>query len=132
MEQDKLVLQVNEGCPRGFLFTIKQRIYDSENCEYNTIPLDLTGLTVRVEIKKAPYYKLKPLIQKNITETSDSEVGVIQDATNGQFVLQINTDESIMLPQGEYALMITIIDKDTYTHLSGDGDNYAIYRVCYQ
>lgn len=132
MECDKLILQVNEGCPRGFLFTIKQKIYNTNTGDYEIKPLDLTGLTIRVEIKKAPYYKLKPLIQKDITEQEQPEIGFIQDAVNGKFCLQINQDDSIMLPHGEYALMVTIIDGDTYTHLSGNGDNYAIYRVCYQ
>lgn len=132
MANEKLILEINEGCPRGFNFTIKQRVCNTETNEYDIVPLPLNGLTVRVEIKKAPYFRLPPLIRKDITEVENPDVGVITDPTNGKFTLQINQDDSTMLPHGEYSLMICLVDKDTYTHISGDGDSYAIYRVCYQ
>lgn len=131
MANEKLVVEVNQGCPRGYQFTINQRILNND-CEYNITPLNLTGLTINVQIKKAPYYKLPALIEKNINESSDADTGFIENASEGRFVLQINKEDSIKLPPGEYSLLIQIIDQDTYTHLSGDGDNYAIYRVCYQ
>lgn len=131
MKCDKLVLEINQGCPRGFGFTIKQKIYNEDEVTYT--PLDLTGLEVEFLVKKAPYYKLPSLIEKYITEATDlADVGQITDASNGKFYVQITLQDSIKLPPGEYALMIRIIDKDTVSHLSGDGNNYAIYRVCYQ
>lgn len=131
MKCDKLVLEINQGCPRGYGFTIRQKVYNEDDITYS--PLDLTGLEVEFLVKKAPYYKLPNLIEKHITETTSLvDTGQITDGVNGQFYVQINQDESVKLPPGEYALMIRIIDKDTVSHLSGDGNNYAIYRVCYQ
>lgn len=130
---DKLVLEINQGCPRGYAFTINQKVYGDDNTIYTLEPLDLTGMEIEFLVKKAPYYKLPSLISKMISETSSLvDTGQITDAKNGQFFVQITQEESIKLPVGEYALMMRIIDKDTVNHISGDGNNYAIYRVCYQ
>ena len=72
------------------------------------------------------------LIEKNITEVEDLTQGQITEPADGKFTLQITKDDSVKLNPGEYALVINMVDKDTLTHLSGDGNNYAIYRVCYQ
>lgn len=129
---DKLVVEVNQGCPRGYAFTVNQRVCNTDGT-YNIAPLDLTGMTIEFLVKKAPYYKLPSLISKYITESSSLvDTGQITDGTKGQFYVQLTLEETVKLPPGEYALMIRIIDKDTVSHLSGDGNNYAIYRVCYQ
>lgn len=129
---DRLVLEINQGCPRGFGFTLKQKVWNNDTHEYNMVPVDLTGLTINVQVKMAPYVTLPALIEKNITEVEDLTQGQITDATNGKFKLQITQEDSVKLKPGEYALVINMVDKDTLTHLSGDGNNYAIYRVCYQ
>lgn len=129
---NRLVLEINQGCPRGFGFTLKQKVWNNDTNEYNMVPVDLTGLTINVQVKMAPYVTLPALIEKNITEVEDLTQGQITDATNGKFKLQITQEESVKLNPGEYALVINMADKDTLTHLSGDGNNYAIYRVCYQ
>lgn len=129
---DKLVLEVNQGCPRGYAFTIRQKVCNPEGTT-SIEPLDLTGMKIEFLVKHAAYYKLPSLISKLITETSSLvDTGQITDAKKGQFFIQITQEESIKLPPGEYALMMRIIDKDTINHISGDGNNYAIYRVCYQ
>lgn len=129
---DRLVLEINQGCPRGFGFTLKQKVWNNDTNEYNMVPVDLTGLTINVQVKMAPYVTLPALIEKNITEVEDLTQGQITDTTNGKFKLQITQEDSVKLNPGEYALVINMVDKDTQTHLSGDGNNYAIYRVCYQ
>lgn len=129
---DRLVLEINQGCPRGFGFTLKQKVWNNDTNEYNKVPVDLTGLTINVQVKMAPYVALPALIEKNITEVEDLTQGQITDATNGKFKLQITQEDSVKLNPREYALVINMVDKDTLTHLSGDGNNYAIYRVCYQ
>lgn len=129
---DRLVLEINQGCPRGFGFTLKQKVWNNDTNEYNMVPVDLTGLTINVQVKMAPYVTLPALIEKNITEVEDLTQGQMTDATNGKFKLQITQEDSVKLNPGEYALVINMVDKDTLTHLSGDGNNYAIYRVCYQ
>lgn len=129
---DKIVLEVNQGCPRGFGFTLKMKVWNNDTGEYDIVPVDLTGLTINVQIKMAPYVTLPALIEKNITEVEDLTQGQITDATNGKFTLQITQEESVKLNPGEYALIMNMVDKDTLTHLSGSGNNYGIYRVCYQ
>lgn len=129
---DKIVLEVNQGCPRGFGFTLKTKVWNNDTGEYDIVPVDLTGLTINVQVKMAPYVNLPALIEKNITEVEDLTQGQITDATNGKFTLQITQEESVKLNPGEYALIINMVDKDTLTHLSGSGNNYGIYRVCYQ
>lgn len=129
---DKIVLEVNQGCPRGFGFTLKMKVWNNETNEYDIVPVDLTGLTINVQIKMAPYVTLPALIEKNITEVEDLTQGQITDAINGKFTLQITQEESVKLNPGEYALIMNMVDKDTLTHLSGSGNNYGIYRVCYQ
>lgn len=129
---DRLVLEINQGCPRGFGFTLKQKVWNNDTNEYNMVPVDLTGLTINVQVKMAPYVTLPALIEKDITEVEDLTQGQITDATNGKFKLRITQEDSVKLNPGEYALVINMVDKDTLTHLSGDGNNYAIYRVCYQ
>lgn len=129
---NRLILEINQGCPRGYSFTINQKVYNPETDEYETGPLDLTGLTINVQIKRAPYPTLPSLIEKNITEVEDLTMGQIVDATNGKFNIQFTKDDSVKLNPGEYALIIYIVDKDTYTLISGEGNNYGIYRVCYQ
>lgn len=129
---DRLVLEINQGCPRGFGFTLKQKVWNNNTNEYNMVPVDLTGLTINVQVKMAPYVTLPALIEKNITEVEDLTQGQITEPTKGKFTLQITQEDSVKLNPGEYALVINMVDKDTLTHLSGDGNNYAIYRVCYQ
>lgn len=129
---NRLVLEINQGCPRGFGFTLKQKVWNNDTNEYNMVPVDLTGLTINVQVKMAPYVTLPALIEKNITEVEDLTQGQITDATNGKFKLQITQEDSVKLNPGEYALVINMVDKNTLTHLSGDRNNYAIYRVCYQ
>lgn len=129
---NRLVLEINQGCPRGFGFTLKQKVWNNDTNEYNMVPVDLTGLTINVQVKMAPYVTLPALIEKNITEVEDLTQGQITEPTKGKFTLQITQEDSVKLNPGEYALVINMVDKDTLTHLSGDGNNYAIYRVCYQ
>lgn len=130
---NKLVLEVNQGCPRAFSFTLYTNSYDSNTGNETQVPLNLSDYTVVFQVKKAPYFNLKALIEKEITITSDlNTVGVINDGVNGEFMVQLNEDDVNKLPPGEYALTINLVDSGgTTTHLSGDGDMYAIYRVCY-
>lgn len=128
---NRLVLEINQGCPRGFNFKLEQ-IDEDDTGQGSISPLDISGLTVRVEIKKAPYANLPALIKKDITETSESDVGVITNGQAGEFTIQINEEESKKLNPGDYALVVCLVDGETYTHLSGDGNVYALYRVCYQ
>lgn len=130
-----LVLEVNQGCPRGYSFTINQTRYslDENGNEIGVIePLDLTGYTMEFRVKEAPYYKLKSLISKDITEQENLSVGWISEPTKGKFQVQLTKEDTLKLPPKDYALCIYIKDKDTFTNISGDGNRFAIFRVCTQ
>lgn len=120
---DRMVVEVNQGCPRGFSFTLLQ---DEQ-------PMDLTNLTVLFQVKISPYFKLPSLIEKEVTEDSDrTTVGVITDPTQGVFQIQLTMEDTLKLPPDDYPLMITIVDKDTRTNISSDGNYNAVFRVCHQ
>lgn len=127
-----MVLELNQGCPRGFGFTLMQKIIANDN--EVEIPVDLTNQSIEVEVKMAPYVKLPALIHKVITETSDSITdGIITNPTAGNFTIQFTEEDSIKLRPNDYALIIKLIGNGSSVfHLSGDGNNYAIFRVCYE
>lgn len=130
-----LVLEVNQGYPRGYSFTINQIHYtlDEDGNEIGVIePLDLTGYTIEFRVKEAPYYKLKSLISKDITTTEDLTQGWISEPTEGKFQVQLTKEDTLKLPPKDYALCVYIKDKDTFTNISGDGNKFAIFRVCTQ
>lgn len=129
---DRMVLEVNQGCPRGFGFTLLSRII-TDTGESIDLPYDLTGATLKVAVKHAPYINLPNFIEKVISTDSDlNTVGQITDAVNGKFQVQF-TEKDVKLKVGEYALVIIMIAGDGVEyHLSGDGNSYAIFRVCYQ
>lgn len=130
-----LVLEVNQGYPRGYSFTINQTHYtlDEDGNEVGVIePLDLTGYTIEFRVKEAPYYKLKSLISKDITEVEDLTQGWISEPTEGKFQVQLTKEDTLKLPPKDYALCVYIKDKDTFTNISGDGNKFAIFRVCTQ
>ena len=119
---DELVLEVKQGEARGFNFTINQ----------DGTPFDLTGWTVNVQIKNAPYYSIPPMVEKIITETSDlNTAGRIMSPTEGQFTLQINQEDALY-PPFDYYLTIFLTDGTQNINISGDGNYNAIYRVCTQ
>lgn len=131
---NRLVLEINQGCPRGFEFTLLEKIYDSGEDTYKEVPFDLTGRTIEVQVKMAPYIKLPALISKTITQDSDSDlVGLISEPTEGKFVMQFTKEDVDKLPPNDYALIVLLVDSEqSKYHLSGDGNNYAIFRVCYE
>lgn len=128
---NRLVMEVNQGCPRGFSFTLLQSQINSESGETEQVPIDLTNYTVRFRVKAAPYYKLENLIQKDITTTSDSQsVGIITNPTDGKFQVQLTMEDTLKLPPAEYALCIYLDNNGCMTNISGEGNRYAIFRVC--
>lgn len=128
---NRLVMEVNQGCPRGFSFTLLQSRINSESGETEQVPIDLTNYTVRFRVKAAPYYKLENLIQKDITTTSDSQsVGIITNPTDGKFQVQLTMEDTLKLPPAEYALCIYLDNNGCMTNISGEGNRYAIFRVC--
>lgn len=131
-----LVLEINQGCPRGYGFTINQQYTTIDPDTGDEIiviePLDLTGKTIEFRVKQAPYYKLPSLISKDITTAEVPTVGFIEEPTEGKFQVQLTLEDTLKLPPNDYALCVYIKDKDTFTNISGDGNTFAIFRVCTQ
>lgn len=131
---NNLILEINQGCSRSYGFTINQKIYVDENGTQTEkiIPLDLSDIEVIFQVKEAPYFKLKPLISKVLNET-ENNIGFITDAVNGKFQVYISLDDTLKLPPNDYALCIYLKNGEgSYTNISGEGNNFAIFRVCTQ
>lgn len=129
-----LILEINQGCPRSYGFTINQKVYTEKDgiTIEKIIPLDLSGMEVVFQVKEAPYFKLKPLISKVLNET-ENDIGFITDAVNGKFQVHISLDDTLKLPPKDYALCIYLRGgDDNYTNISGDGNSFAIFRICTQ
>lgn len=107
-------------------------MFNTETQEYEIKPFDLTGLEVHFQVKIAPYFNLPSLIDKIISETSSEvDVGLISYPTEGKFKVQITEQEALRNPY-DYALIITVVDKDTKYIISGEGNTSGIFRVCKQ
>lgn len=128
---NRLVLEINQGCPRGFAFTANQRVYDGEQDEWVEQPINLKGMKIMLQVKPSPYYSVRPFIEKIISE-EDSTNGFISDATAGQFQFQFSMEDTLKLPPAEYPMLIYMINQDTYTNIGGEGNNNPIFRVCHQ
>ena len=130
---NKLVLEVNQGCPRGFAFTLEQRKFNTETREYEITPLDLTLYDIVMQVKTSPFIAISPLISKTINLNSDeTTVGKITNAVDGQFTLQVTMEDTLKLPPANYSLILYLVQDGIYTNIGADGNDYAIFRVCHQ
>lgn len=118
---NRLVVEVKQGEARSFGFTIKQK----------GEPMDLTNYHVVVQVKKSPYFKVKPLIEKRVT-TEPSEDGRIYDAEIGQFKVTFTELETSSLPPNDYFLIIYLVNGPTKIIISGEGNTSGILRFCKQ
>ena len=129
---ERLVMEINQGEDRAFGFTIYTRYCDEETGENVSQPYDLTGKTIVFQIKKAPYYSIPPIIEKEITETSDEyNVGNIYNPTGGQFKIQIVQEETLFPPMDYYAI-IRCKDQTQEFAIAGEGNKSGIFRICKQ
>ena len=118
---NRLVVEVKQGEARSFGFTIK----------HNKEPMDLADYQVVVQIKKSPYFKVKPLIEKRVT-TELSDDGRIYDAALGQFKITFSEADTTILPPDDYYLIIFLENGPTKIIISGEGNNSGILRFCKQ
>lgn len=130
---DTLLMEVNQGCPRGFAFTIMQRICDPVSGEYSEVPVNLNEYNVSFQVKLSPFAGVAPIINKLITQTSDEvNVGRITNGINGEFKVQLTGDDLRCLVPQDYNLLLYLEKDGIYTNLGADGKAYAIFRVCHQ
>ena len=118
---DRVVLLMKQGEQRSFIFNIT----DSEGR-----PLDLTGRTILVDIKKYPLVKITP-IYSILLDTIEGDNGYINDPMNGQFTLTITEEQSSLNP-AEYYLIITMITGEERIIISGEGDLSGVLKICRQ
>lgn len=120
---NKLIISVKQSENISKQVTIKQ----------DGNPLDLSSYNnVTVEVKKAPYEKIEPIIQKVITTSSDDRtIGRITDAQAG--ILQIRfTEEDTNFPPNDYYLIIYLNGNGNSDIISSKCGSDAIYRICTQ
>lgn len=130
---NRLVLEVNQGCPRGFAFTLEQTQLNLETGEYETTPLDLTLYEIVMQVKMSPYFSIPALISKTISLNSDeATMGKITNALDGQFTLQVTMEDTLKLPPADYSLILYLVQNGIYTNIGAEGNEYAIFRVCHQ
>lgn len=129
---DRLVMEINQGEDRAFGFTIYTRYCNQETGQDVSEPYDLTGKTIVFQIKKAPYYAIPALIEKEITETSDEySIGNIYNPTGGQFKIQVVQEETLYPPDDYYAI-IRCKDQTQEFAIAGEGNKSGIFRICKQ
>lgn len=75
------------------------------------VPLDLSDYAVRFRIMGAPTADAKVLIEKLITQNSEEEsVGIINNATGGEFSFVITADDTRKIGLGEHPIMLELLD----------------------
>lgn len=110
-EEKRLILEINQGCPRGYDFTILQ----------NDLPMNLLDYNVIAQVKYEPYFNLTPLIEIRTEGRED-----------GTFTLNFTEEDTLKLPPDDYALVVLLEQNGVVTNISGEGNIYSIFRVCYQ
>lgn len=118
----QLKLHVKQGEVISKSFTIKQ----------DGVPLDLTDYQIKFQVKKAPYEKQEPVVDKTITSTSDiNTVGQITQPSDGKWQVRL-LKEDTSLPVSEYYLIIYLVNGATEDIVSSNYCNDAKYIVCTQ
>ena len=121
--EDRLVLSVKQGEDKSFAIDVKDRQLN---------PVDLTGYTVEVNVKKYPLYKVDSLITK-VFDTTPVDGSYIADAEDGEIVLKILASETIKLNPDFYYLIITLVNGNgNRTIISGEGDKSGVLKICNQ
>jgi len=118
----QLILKVKQGEELSKDFTLKA----------DGVAMNLTGATIVVEAKKAPYASQIPIFTKTITETSNEEtIGKITYPLQGKFVLRLLTADTSFAPN-DYYLVIRLDLNNQKDIISSSDCSNAIYRICTQ
>lgn len=90
-------------------FTASIQIRNEQDTGF--VPLDLSDYAVRFRIMGAPTADAKVLIEKIITQgTPEESVGIINNATGGEFSFVITDDDTRRLGLGEHPIMLELLD----------------------
>lgn len=136
-ENNRIIIELQSGEVRNFSMTIQTKVGNTNTYK----PLNLTEYTIEVDIKKYPYFSVDSIIHKDLTieepglvdsyilpqvQSTDPEQNTI-----GKFVLGISQEDlELLKPEGEYYLIITLVNGDTRIIISGEGDSSGILRFC--
>lgn len=128
----RLIMKIKSGEAKGFSFTIKSNsgLLDTDGQPiYN--PVNLTEYTIEFQIKKYPYFTVPSILEKKITTTEDDYNGWIFSPETGQFSIQITLEDMEKLtPETDYYVILTMVNGDVRTIISGQGDTSGIFKVC--
>ena len=118
----QLIISVKQGEVLDFPLTIKE----------DGIAKNLTGYTIRVQVKQIPYKSADTIFEKIITSTSDTTTqGQITNPSGGELFIRL-LEEDTSLTAKDYALVIFLEDDTQKDIISSALCNGAIYRVCTQ
>lgn len=116
---DRIEVVIKQGEQRSYVFNITDR-------EGN--PVNLTGSTIEVQIKKYPLYKVKSIYEM-VLDIASSENGYINNPEGGQFTLTITEEQSGNLNPDEYYIIITLVTGDNRVIISGEGQQSGRFIV---
>lgn len=98
---------LTKGTTKPFTVSIQTR----NEQDTGFVPLDLSDYAVRFRVMGAPTADAKVLIEKIITQASLEElVGIISNATGGEFTFVITADDTRKLGLGRFPIMLELLD----------------------
>lgn len=118
----QLVFNVKQGEDINIDFTIKK----------DGSPLNLTGATIKFQVKRSPSLSCSSMVEKVITESTDLEtIGQITNAPAGQLSVRLLPADTSFSPNDYYAV-IWLIANGNEDIISSSNCGEAIYRICTQ
>lgn len=98
---------VVKGTSKPFSVSIQTR--NEQNTGFE--PLDLSDYAISFRVMGAPTADAKTLIEKIITQSSNEiDTGVIDNATGGEFIFTITSDDTKKLGLGNHPIIIELLD----------------------
>lgn len=116
---------IDATCIKGQLNVFSSTIEVTEDGGQTFNPLNLNNFIVRFRVLGAPTADAKILIEKMITQNSDTdEIGQIDDPNNGSFVFAITKDDTNKLGLGKFPVKLDLLDagsgSEVYSLTIGD------------
>lgn len=103
---------------KGETKTFSVSIETTENNGVTFTPLNLNNFAIQFRILGATTSDAKVLVEHIITQNSDMETeGVIDDASNGQFIFAITKEETNKLGFGAFPVSLALLDAASLDHV---------------
>lgn len=123
---------IDATCIKGQLNVFSSTIEITEDNGQTFTPLNLNNFTVRFRVLGAPTADAKVLIEKKITQNSDTElIGQIDDPNNGSFSFAITKADTNKLGLGKFPVKLDLLDaaSDTEVYSLTIGDEHSEFNV---